>query len=194
LPSTAATARTAKAATPTIPAHSEYDERKKGWKRCECPIFASGTLDRIARRQNTGQWEWEPSRLVAAKWETFGNWDATAETSLPVPVLATEQTPGRTKLADATEAFLATCQNRGIATPTLKRYGTFIKQLNAYCNSRGYTTINQLTITDMDRFYASWKDGKRAKAKKLEFSANGAGQTRCNNLTASRGANPRKRA
>ena len=23
---------------------SEFDERKKGWKRCECPIFASGTL------------------------------------------------------------------------------------------------------------------------------------------------------
>jgi integrase len=147
---------------------SEYDERKKGWKRCECPIFASGTLDRIARRQNTGQWEWEPSRLVAAKWETFGRWDATAETSLPVPVPATEQTPGRTKLADATEAFLATCQNRGIATPTLKKYRTFIKQLNAYCHFRGYTMIDQLTITDMDRFYASWKDGKRAKAKKLE--------------------------
>jgi hypothetical protein len=28
--------------------------------------------------------------------------------------------------------------------------------------------IDQLTITDMDRFYASWQDGKRAKAKKLE--------------------------
>jgi hypothetical protein len=23
---------------------SEYDERKKGWKRCECPLFVSGTL------------------------------------------------------------------------------------------------------------------------------------------------------
>jgi hypothetical protein len=23
---------------------SEYDGRKKGWKRCECPIFVSGTL------------------------------------------------------------------------------------------------------------------------------------------------------
>jgi integrase len=28
--------------------------------------------------------------------------------------------------------------------------------------------LDQLTIADMDRFYASWKDGKRAGAKKLE--------------------------
>ena len=28
--------------------------------------------------------------------------------------------------------------------------------------------LDQLTVADMDRFYASWKDGKRAAAKKLE--------------------------
>ena len=34
---------------------SEYDERKKGWKRCECPIFASGTLQGTFKRQSTGK-------------------------------------------------------------------------------------------------------------------------------------------
>jgi hypothetical protein len=28
--------------------------------------------------------------------------------------------------------------------------------------------VDQLTIWDMDHFYASWKDGIRSKAKKLE--------------------------
>jgi site-specific recombinase XerD len=28
--------------------------------------------------------------------------------------------------------------------------------------------LEQLTVTDMDAFYASWKDGKRSRAKKLE--------------------------
>jgi integrase len=28
--------------------------------------------------------------------------------------------------------------------------------------------LDQLTVSDMDRFFASWKDGKRAKAKKLD--------------------------
>ena len=41
---------------------SEYDERKKGWKRCECPIMASGTLEKKFKRQTTGQWEWEAAR------------------------------------------------------------------------------------------------------------------------------------
>jgi hypothetical protein len=28
--------------------------------------------------------------------------------------------------------------------------------------------LDQLTVADMDLFYASWKDGKRSRAKKLE--------------------------
>jgi hypothetical protein len=54
---------------------SEFDERKKGWKRCDCPIFASGTLAGKSQRRNTGEWDWEPARLVAAKWEKLGTWN-----------------------------------------------------------------------------------------------------------------------
>jgi site-specific recombinase XerD len=50
----------------------------------------------------------------------------------------------------------------------MKKYRTFVKQLKAYCDTRGYLMLDQLTVSDMDRFYASWKDAKRAKAKKLE--------------------------
>jgi hypothetical protein len=71
-------------------------------------------------------------------------------------------------IVDATDAFIASCTNRGIAEPTLKKYRTFAKQLKAFCKSRGYVRLIQLTTGDMDRFYTSWKDGKRARAKKLE--------------------------
>jgi hypothetical protein len=70
-------------------------------------------------------------------------------------------------IADATEAFLASRRNRGIAPPTEAKYKTFIKQLRAYCDSKGYLRLDQLAVADMDRFYAWWKDGKGAKAKKL---------------------------
>src|ERR1022692_5136681 len=69
--------------------------------------------------------------------------------------------PGIT-IAEATESFLANRQNRGIETSTLVKYRTFVKQLRAHCGSRGYSQLDQLTVTDMDRFYASWADGKRA--------------------------------
>ena len=62
---------------------SEYDERKKGWKRCECAIFVSGTLEAKFKRQNTGQWEWEDSKLIAAKWETCGSWSAPNAVAAP---------------------------------------------------------------------------------------------------------------
>lgn len=59
-------------------------------------------------------------------------------------------------------------KNRNIATNTLAKYRTFTNQLLAYVADRGCVYIDQLTVSDMDRFYASWRDGIRAKAKKLE--------------------------
>ena len=47
----------------------EFEERKKGWKRCACPIFASGTLAGRSRRQSTGQWEWDDAKAIAEAWE-----------------------------------------------------------------------------------------------------------------------------
>ena len=144
----------------------EFDERKKGWKRCACPIFASGTLARISRRQSTGKWEWDDAKATAAQWEQAGNWDGTSLIAAPPPQDVAP--PPRITIIDATEAFIAKCQNRGIAVPTLRKYKTFTKQLRSYADSRGYVMVDQLTVSDMDRFYASWDDGIRAKAKKLD--------------------------
>ena len=37
----------------------EFDERKKGWKRCACQIFASGTLAGKFKRKYTGKSDWD---------------------------------------------------------------------------------------------------------------------------------------
>ena len=73
-----------------------------------------------------------------------------------------------TTVQDAIEALLAKCHNRNIAPNTLAKYKTFTNQLATYCQHRGYVHIGPLTVGDMDRFYASWKDGIRPKAKKRE--------------------------
>jgi site-specific recombinase XerD len=143
---------------------SEYDERKKGWKRCECPIFVSGSLHKRFSRQTTGQWEWDVARAVAERLEAVGTWGNVGPTLHP----ATETAPSRTTIADATEAFLAKCQNRAIQLTTMAKYKTFTNQLTGFCGDRGCGYIDQLTISDIDRFYASWKDGIRGKTKKLE--------------------------
>ena len=145
----------------------EFDERKKTWRKCACPIFASGSLARRFRRQTTGKSEWDAARAIAAAWEQVGNWNSAVSTT-PEPSLATVAHDGRMAILDATEAFLSKCKNRGIQPATFAKYQTFTKQLKAYAEHRGYVFLDQLTVGDMDRFYSSWKDGIRAKAKKLD--------------------------
>lgn len=142
----------------------EFEESRRGAKRCSCVIHASGTLEGKFNRKRTGCFKWDAAREVAARWEMAGAWNgrvAPAEPPLP-------ETPRGVTIAEATEAYLAKCHNRGIQPATLNKYRTFAKQLRAYGEARGYVLINQLTVSDLDRFYASWKDGMRAKAKKLE--------------------------
>jgi hypothetical protein len=108
----------------------EYDERKKGWKRCECPIFVSGTLGRNFRRHNTGHWEFEAARAVAAAIERTGSW----KTSTPAspPVKEQESQAVRITIDETTEAFIAKCKNRSIAPNTLAKYRTFTNQFSEY--------------------------------------------------------------
>jgi len=41
----------------------EFDEHRKGWKRCGCRIYVSGTLAGEFTRQNTHKTAWEPELL-----------------------------------------------------------------------------------------------------------------------------------
>jgi integrase len=149
---------------------SEYDERKRGWKRCECPIFVSGTLKGEFKRQNSCQWEWDDARTIARQWEESGNWRAlptanTAEAGQEPEVSTAE--PSRISIADAIKVFLDHREAARIALPTLRKYKTFTKQLAAFADSRGYVMLDQVGLSDIDIFYSSWNLGPRAKGKRL---------------------------
>jgi len=62
---------------------SEFEERKKGWKKCGCYIFASGALAGKYRRKYTGSADWAEAKIVAAEWEKAGQWDG----EIPAPVV-----------------------------------------------------------------------------------------------------------
>jgi len=142
----------------------EFEERKKGWKRCACFIFASGTLDRKFRRKYTGKSDWDDARAVTTVWEDTQSWDGKAQPE-PEPVI----TPGpvRITIADATKVFLSNREGAKIAPATLRKYRTFTKQLTAFSDSRGYAMLDQLTSADIDVFYGGLNLGARSKAKRL---------------------------
>jgi site-specific recombinase XerD len=146
----------------------EFEEGRRGWKKCACLIHVSGTLGGRFSRKQTGKSDWDEARAVAAQWESAKCWDGPIGFIKEVVGTDTARDDKRISINDATSAFIASRKNRGLEASTLSKYQTSVKQLRAYCDSRGYVLLSQLTVADMDRFYASWKDGKRAGAKKLE--------------------------
>lgn len=144
---------------------SEYDERKKGWKRCECPIFVSGTISGTFRQQNGGRWEWAAARVAAEEFEAPGSWNLTIPAE-PHPEPPSEKQQ-RIAIADAVKLFLTNREGTKVASATLRKYRTFTKQLNAFADSRGYVMLDQFTKADIDVFYSQMELGLRAKAKRL---------------------------
>lgn len=57
----------------------ESDERRRAWKRCSCPIYASGTIGGYFRRVNIKQVVWDEAKVVAAGWESADAWPAAAQ-------------------------------------------------------------------------------------------------------------------
>ena len=152
----------------------QFEEGRRGWKRCACRIHATGTIAGKFRRLSTGCRTWDEAKAVVSGWESAGSWPTSVTPPPSEPAApGKESEPGATKpprvnLAEVTEAFLDKYRSRGIKSTTLFKYKTFTKQLAAYCTRQGYLYIDQLGVVDMDQFYGSWKDGNKSKAKKLE--------------------------
>src|SRR5690349_11178572 len=81
------------------------EERRKGWRRCECAIDVSGTLNGKFSRRSTGRSTWDDARSWIEALETSGTW---SNPSAPLPPAApTPETPTRVTVVDALARFLA---------------------------------------------------------------------------------------
>src|ERR1039458_1576066 len=118
---------------------SEYDERKKGWRRCECPIYASGTLHGNAKRQNTGRWEWDAARGVAERFRAAGSWSGSSPES--VQAVAPPKSDSRITIERAIKAFTAEFEEHA-APNTQKKYRILLGKLKAFAESRGYIMVD----------------------------------------------------
>lgn len=142
----------------------ELDERRKGFRRCQCVIHVSGTLDGKFSRRATDATEWSQARAFASALEAASSWSG--KVVLPPPG-AVAPSPTRMTVADAIEVFLTNREGSKIAPPTYRKYKTFTKQLQAFADSRGYVMLDQFTTGDVDVFYSASTLGVRAKGKML---------------------------
>lgn len=114
----AATAANAKQDIPTKHLSSEFDERKRGWKRCECPIVVSGTLQKRFKRHSTNLWEWAAARSIAEQFEAAGSWDGMVPV-VAAPAQATKSAPkSRTTIEDAVKISLPSCNSPSLPERT----------------------------------------------------------------------------
>jgi integrase len=145
---------------------SEFDERKKGWKRCECPIFASGTLSGKQRRQRTGAWEWDAARSIAAEWERAGSWSG-IKPEPPTPSIPVSQ-PERITVERAVQIFLDE-RSEAVATGTHRKARYLLNAFKRFSDSKGYVVLDQWQTIDVREFRSSWKVAHNSAAKYMEI-------------------------
>jgi len=145
---------------------TEREERRKGWgRKCFCQIHLSGTLDGKFSRKATRTSDWVEAQRIADAYEKADSWTGKPK----LEPVAPEPAPAKSRvtIADACKVFITNRESAGLADATLRKYRTFEKQITAYADSRGYVMLDQFTPDDIDRFWANWKLGARAKGKRL---------------------------
>src|ERR1700735_2428338 len=89
----------------------EFEEGRRGWKKCGCLIHAVGTLGGKFNRKQTGKIIWAEAQALVASWEEADSWNgkpkpAAASVALPAP--------GRITIAHGTKVFLSNREGANI--------------------------------------------------------------------------------
>lgn len=63
----------------------EFEEGRRGWKKCACLIQASGTLGGVFARRQTGKPDWDEAKAAAVQWEVAGSWTGRPKVLTPAP-------------------------------------------------------------------------------------------------------------
>ncbi|MGD0298271.1 MAG: hypothetical protein ABSE86_14285 [Bryobacteraceae bacterium] len=140
----------------------EFEEGRRGWKKCACLIHVSGTLGRKFNRKQTST-NWDEAKALVAAWKAADSWDSKPVVQpLPKPREETERQP--VPISDAVKVFLSNREGARIASATLRKYKTFTKQLTIFTDSRGYVMLDQFTASDIDVFTATGSSAHALRA------------------------------
>ena len=141
----------------------EFEEGRRGWKRCGCLIHVAGTLAGKFSRKQTGKALWDEAKAVAAEWEKAGSWDG--EVTVPEPLPEAAQ-PHRAAIERAVTAFLAELQETA-AFATHKKYRLLLTKFKEFSTQRGYVMVDQWEPTDVRDFRTSWAINPQTGARRM---------------------------
>jgi integrase/recombinase XerD len=127
--------------------------RRDAQKKCLCKFWVDGVLagrevrmsldTRDSKKANEKVHEWEAKERVIERGAAV-------------------------TLADGWLSLLSDLEARKISNQTIGKYKLLQRQMIAYGENRGLTMLSQFDLDVLSRFRATWKDGPRTAAKKLE--------------------------
>ncbi|MGA9670510.1 MAG: tyrosine-type recombinase/integrase [Terracidiphilus sp.] len=133
----------------------EFEERRKGWKRCGCLIHASGTLAGKFSRKSTGVTDWSGARELVASWKSWEP-EVSAQASAPLaPHDTSAVLTARVTIERTVQAFLAT-HTESSAFTTQRMYRYLMNRFTKFSESKGYVLLNQWGPMDVREFRTSW--------------------------------------
>jgi integrase/recombinase XerD len=134
------------------PTCSHFSEGRKH-HHCKCAIWADGVLAGKEIRRSMRTRDWTKANRDVQKWEAA---ERVKEQGAPV------------SLADAWESFLSDLEARVVSFSTIGKYKLLKRQLTIYGEAHGLTRLLDFDLEVLSRFRATWKDGPRTAAKKLD--------------------------
>lgn len=143
----------------------EFEEGRRGWKKCACIIHASGTIAGKFNRKQTGATDWEQAKIIADEWLKTKSWNSEAIPAI-TPLEAAKS--NRISIEHAVKAFLAELQET-IAAGTHKKYRLLLTKLIEFSEKRGYVMIDQWETTDVREFRSSWAINPRTGARRMSM-------------------------
>lgn len=125
----------------------------RDYRRCQCPVWADGTLAGQEIRQSLTTRDWEEAVGIIRKWE--------AEKSVVVY-------EGPISVEEAWEQQISDLEARKLSNGTIRKYKLLHRQMKAYAEENGLTLLSQFNLDITSRFRGTWKEGARTVSKKLE--------------------------
>ena len=144
----------------------EFEEGRRGWKKCACLIHVSGTLGGKFNRRQTGKTDWGEAKALVALWEKANSWDGQNKIEEPVSLPDANSEPERISVARAIAAFTAEFEEYA-AFATQKKYKRLLKQLQSFSDARGYAAMDQWNPIDVREFRSSWPVSQRTAARNM---------------------------
>lgn len=146
----------------------QFEEGRRGWKKCRCMIHVSGTLAGKFNRKQTGKSDWDEAKALAGQWEKADTWDGRGSVAEPVslPAAPASHDPTRVTVARAIAAFTAEFDSYA-AEATRKKYKRLLKRLQTFSDAKGYAAIDEWTPLDVREFRASWPVSSRTAARNM---------------------------